>query len=441
MEGGDFVSGFAKGLRVIETFSDGKQKLSIAEVARLSGLDRATARRSLLTLSHLGYAHYDGKFFSLTAKILRLGHTYLSGAPMARTVQPALEALSGELGQSTSVSVLDDTDVIYIARATQKRVMSINLTAGSRLPAYCASMGRVLLAALPEAEAEAVLRRSPLKQLTPFTKMDMAELQEEIRTVREEGFAIIDQELELGLRSIAASGNGVLPQQSQQGMPRTGTGADARSGEAAAATERGSAKTNLSAERQPVGAGQPQQAAEPDRQQAPSRHVEAEDPTSSSIRKSASSDNASSSTQQRQSAQGSDPATGANPDNSSTAGKDNASPTDATAKAARTDETSDTASAGSDRPSNEVTGSIDISTEQRTEIRSVIVESKIEPIEPSFSVSVGVSVPKTVELHPLPPRVVEIVPAYRSYRYFVLADDRIVIVDPSSFEIVYILTV
>lgn len=112
-----------------------------------------------------------------------------------------------------------------------------------------------------------------------------------------------------------------------------------------------------------------------------------------------------------------------------------------TASGTQQRQSNDTDAASADRPSNEVTGSINISTEQKTEIRNIIVENKVEPIKPSFSVSVGVTIPKTVELHPLPPRVVEILPAYRSYRYFVLADNRIVIVEPDTYEIVYILVV
>ncbi|WP_454856068.1 IclR family transcriptional regulator [Rhizobium binxianense] len=199
----DFVSGFARGLRVIEAFGETHRRLSIAEAAKLTGLDRATARRSLLTLAELGYADYDGKFFTLTPKILRLGHAYLSATPLPVLIQPRLDQLSEKAGQSASASVLDGTDIVYIARASQRRVMSINLTPGSRLPAYCASMGRVLLAALPEGEARAVLARSDLKANTPRTKTDPDELIAEFRRVRDAGFAIIDQELEIGLCSVA----------------------------------------------------------------------------------------------------------------------------------------------------------------------------------------------------------------------------------------------
>ncbi|MBB3644333.1 IclR family pca regulon transcriptional regulator [Rhizobium sp. BK619] len=199
----DFVSGFARGLKVIEAFGETRQRLSIAEASKLAGLDRATVRRSLLTLAELGYADYDGKFFTLTPKILRLGHAYLSATPLPVLIQPHLDQLSEKAGQSASASVLDGTDIVYIARASQRRVMSINLTPGSRLPAYCASMGRVLLAALTDNEARAILARSELKQNTPNTRTDPEDLITEFHRVRAEGYAIIDQELEIGLCSIA----------------------------------------------------------------------------------------------------------------------------------------------------------------------------------------------------------------------------------------------
>jgi IclR family pca regulon transcriptional regulator len=199
----DFVSGFARGLKVIEAFGETHRRLSIAEAAKLTALDRATVRRSLLTLSELGYADYDGKFFTLTPKILRLGHAYLAATPLPAIIQPHLDQLSERAGQSASASVLDGTEIVYIARASQRRVMSINLTPGSRLPAFCASMGRVLLAALPEAEARAILAQTELKPNTPNTKTDPEVLIAEFHRVRDQGYALIDQELEIGLCSIA----------------------------------------------------------------------------------------------------------------------------------------------------------------------------------------------------------------------------------------------
>ncbi|KAB2655998.1 IclR family transcriptional regulator [Brucella tritici] len=199
----DFVGGFAKGLKVIEAFGGDQSRLSIAEVSKITGLDRATARRCLLTLAELGYAEYDGKFFMLLPKILRLGHAYLSLTPLPTIIQPHLDQLSDTVGESASASVLDGTEIVYIARASQMRVMSINLMAGSRLPAYCASMGRVLLAWLHEPEAQALLERTERKALTPFTKVEIGPLMAELSTIRGQGYAINDQELELGLRSIA----------------------------------------------------------------------------------------------------------------------------------------------------------------------------------------------------------------------------------------------
>ncbi|MBQ0707507.1 IclR family transcriptional regulator [Ochrobactrum sp. AP1BH01-1] len=199
----DFVGGFAKGLRVIEAFGEDQTRLSIADVSKATGLDRATARRCLLTLAELGYAEYDGKFFTLLPRILRLGYAYLSSTPLPTIIQPHLDRLSDTVGESASASVLDGTEIVYIARASQMRVMSINLMAGSRLPAYCASMGRVLLAGLHEPDVLAILERTERKALTPFTKVEIAALMAELSRVRSQGYAINDQELELGLRSIA----------------------------------------------------------------------------------------------------------------------------------------------------------------------------------------------------------------------------------------------
>lgn len=199
----DFVGSLAKGLRVLEAFSADRPRLAISEVAEATGLDRATARRCLLTLHELGYAAYDGKFFTLTPRVLRLGMGALAALPLAQLVQPWIDHLSEQIGQSTSVSILDETEIVYLARAAQRRVMSIGLMPGSRLPAHCTSMGRVLLAALPEAEARALIEMS---DLTPRTAMSLTapeQIMERIAEVRRQGYALIDQEVELGLRSIA----------------------------------------------------------------------------------------------------------------------------------------------------------------------------------------------------------------------------------------------
>ncbi len=199
----DVMQGLAKGLAVIEAFGEGALGLSVSDVAERTGLDRATARRCLLTLNALGYAGYDGKYFRLAPRTLRLGHAYYRSASLPATVQPVLEALSEETGESASVSLLDDTEIIYVARASQKRVMAINLMPGSRLPAYCSSMGRVLLAALPTAKARDILERSDRRAHTPHTVTDVDALMEILAQVADRGYAGIDQELELGLCSLS----------------------------------------------------------------------------------------------------------------------------------------------------------------------------------------------------------------------------------------------
>lgn len=197
------MGGLAKGLAAIETFSAECPRQTITEVATASGLDRATARRCLLTLAQLGYADYDGKFFTLTPRVLRLGTACLATMPLPQMVQPWLDQLSEELGESSSVSILDGSDIVYVARAAKRKVMSISLMPGSRLPAYCTSMGRVLLAALREDEARKLVSRAPLPARTPRTITDPEELIRELARIRRQGFAVIDQEVELGLRSIA----------------------------------------------------------------------------------------------------------------------------------------------------------------------------------------------------------------------------------------------
>lgn len=208
----DVMQGLAKGLAVIEAFqADADQesgtqegvRLSVSQVAARTGLDRATARRCLLTLDALGYAHYDGKYFRLAPRTLRLGHAYTRSASLPATVQPVLEDLSAQTGESASVSLLDGTEIIYVARASQTRVMAINLTPGSRLPAYCSSMGRVLLAALPRGQAWDILERSERRAHTPHTVTGLGALMDILAAVAEQGYAGIDQELELGLCSLS----------------------------------------------------------------------------------------------------------------------------------------------------------------------------------------------------------------------------------------------
>lgn len=199
----DIIGSLAKGLQVIEAFGAEQPRMSISDVADATGLDRATTRRCLLTLHELGYANYDGKFFTLTPRVLRLGMGALAAMPLAQLVQPWLDQLSERIGQSTSVSILDGNEIVYLARAAQRRVMSIALMPGSRLPVHCTSMGRVLLASLPRDQAFETIEASELTPRTQQSVTDPIEIMAQIDVAREQGYALIDQEVEPGLRSIA----------------------------------------------------------------------------------------------------------------------------------------------------------------------------------------------------------------------------------------------
>lgn len=200
---GDFVGSFAKGLSVLEAFRAERPRLSIAEAAAATGQDRASARRFLMTLHALGYVTHDGKYFTLTPRVLRLGMGAVGALPLAQLVQPWLDQLSERIGQSTSVSVLDESEIVYLARAAQRRLMAIGLMPGSRLPAHCTSMGRVLLAALPEAEARRRIEASDLTPRTPYSLTEPGAILARVARARDLGYALIDQEVETGLRAIA----------------------------------------------------------------------------------------------------------------------------------------------------------------------------------------------------------------------------------------------
>ena len=199
----DFVAGLAKGLSVIEAFDDEHERLTIAEVAALTGLTRAAARRCLITLTRLGYASFDGKAYALTAKVLKLGYAFLTSTPLPQLLQPFLEQLSEGLHESASATVLDGNEIVYVARAATRRIMSVGVTVGTRLPAVAASMGRVLLAGLPREEMVRRVETSERVRLTPYTRTATADLIAEIDAARERGYAVVDQELEVGLISIA----------------------------------------------------------------------------------------------------------------------------------------------------------------------------------------------------------------------------------------------
>jgi IclR family pca regulon transcriptional regulator len=197
------VQSLERGLSVIRAFDAEHRELGLSEVARATGLTRAAARRFLLTLVALGYMHVDGGRFSLRPRVLELGFAYLSSLSLPEIAEPHMEALVARLNESSSLSVLDGTDVIYVARVPTRRIMSITLAVGTRLPAYATSMGRVLLAGLPPDDLEERLARIDVRQLTPRTVRSEAALRKVIDQVRRQGYAVTDQELEQGLRSAA----------------------------------------------------------------------------------------------------------------------------------------------------------------------------------------------------------------------------------------------
>ena len=199
----NFMTSLERGLQVIRAFSEHRHHLTISQVAQSTGLSRAAARRCLYTLHKLGYVAEDDRRFSLKPLVLTLGQAFLSSTPLAVVAQPYLDQVSAALGESCSVAVLDGDDIVYICRSAETRIMSINLLVGTRLPAYCTSMGQVLLAQLGPAELGAYLERVRLVARTDRTVTSTAGLRKMLKAVRESGHALLDQELEVGLRSIA----------------------------------------------------------------------------------------------------------------------------------------------------------------------------------------------------------------------------------------------
>jgi IclR family transcriptional regulator, pca regulon regulatory protein len=200
----DFVQSLERGLSVLRCFSADHPALTLSDVARLTGLTRATARRLLLTFERLGYMRNDGRLFELTPLVLDLGYAYISSCKLPDLVQPDMEALSERCNESVSASVLDGDEVVYIARVPTKRIMTIALSLGSRLPAAITSMGRVLLADLPDDELSKRLEAMTVPRRTDHTEIDPVRLGSVIRQVQSQGWALVDQELEDGVRSVAA---------------------------------------------------------------------------------------------------------------------------------------------------------------------------------------------------------------------------------------------
>jgi IclR family pca regulon transcriptional regulator len=199
----EYVAGLEKGLAIIEAFGIHGRPLTLSEAAQITGHSRASARRSLLTLQALGYVQSEGRYFRLAPRVLRLGHAYVSSTTLMKTMQPVLEAISERTRESSSLAVLDGGDVVFLARAATRRSLSTGLGLGSRLPAHGAATGRVLLAALPPEEAERRLKRMARPRMTPNTCTGVDELMKMLKDVRVDGYAISDEELEMGVRSVA----------------------------------------------------------------------------------------------------------------------------------------------------------------------------------------------------------------------------------------------
>ncbi len=199
-----FVKSLERGLAVIRALSAPGPGRTLSEVAHDTGMTRASARRFLLTLEQLGYVRSDDRRFTLTPRALELGYAFLSSLTLPQIAQPHLRELVERVHESSSVSVLDAPDVVYVAREPTQRIMTVSISVGTRFPAFATSMGRVLLAGLDEPALDAFLEQVVLRPLTPSTVQSATALRREIDRVRKQGWALVDQELEDGLRSIAA---------------------------------------------------------------------------------------------------------------------------------------------------------------------------------------------------------------------------------------------
>lgn len=198
-----FVTAIERGLSVMRAFRDQSDRLTLSDVARLVSLPRATARRCLLTLKALGYVENQGRYFSLSPQVLTLAQAYLSSSPLPRVAQSSLERVSESLGESCSLSLLHNDEVIYIARSTRKRIGSLHRDVGAHLPAHCTSMGRVLLAALSPGERDAFFEKARLEPFTRATITEEKELRAILEKVQRNGYCIVDQELEANLRALS----------------------------------------------------------------------------------------------------------------------------------------------------------------------------------------------------------------------------------------------
>jgi IclR family pca regulon transcriptional regulator len=202
--GADFVEALARGLDVLACFDADHRTLSLSDVATTTGLARPTARRLLLTLEELGFVRSAGGAFALTPRVLTLGTAYVSSLGLWDIARPHLEALVGRTGQSSSMSQLDGSDIVYVARVAVPRLIALRVDIGTRFPATQTSQGKVLLAALRPDELAAALEEPSRSGLPPYAPRDLAELDAELAQVRARGWALADEELAPGVRSIAA---------------------------------------------------------------------------------------------------------------------------------------------------------------------------------------------------------------------------------------------
>ncbi|MES2103987.1 MAG: IclR family transcriptional regulator C-terminal domain-containing protein [Pseudomonadota bacterium] len=199
----NFMSSLARGIAVIRAFSDQQRTLTISQISHKTGIPRAAVRRCLHSLKQLGYADSEAHNFRLTPKVLTLGYSYLSSTPLAVSAQPCLNNISRMLNESCSLAVLDSNEVLYVSRSATSRIMSVALNVGSRLPAYCTSLGRVILAHMPEEALAQYFSSVTLRAYTDKTVVSRAKLMEIFATIRQNGYVIIEEELEIGLRSMA----------------------------------------------------------------------------------------------------------------------------------------------------------------------------------------------------------------------------------------------
>jgi IclR family pca regulon transcriptional regulator len=199
----DYVNSLARGLMVIRAFNRSRPTMTLSDVARRTGINRAAARRFLLTLVREGYAETDGKYFRLRPKILELGYSALSSITFAEIAQPMMDELADELDEMCLAAVLDGEWCVYVNRTTTQRVISVNLDVGSRLPAFCMSTGRVLLAALPDDALDRWLAALRPEKFTQKTITSKRKLRDAILQARRDGWSIMDEEYEIGFRSLS----------------------------------------------------------------------------------------------------------------------------------------------------------------------------------------------------------------------------------------------